>query len=195
MTQPTPTTEPRRSRPAALARMMLRLEANPSLDAGAAALEPLADALVSRPAVRRLLQGRALGHALHPLLTDVPIGAWLSATVLDLTGGEASRQAAQRLVGVGILAALPTAVTGLAEWASTDGGARRVGVAHALSSSLALALCTASWQARRRDRHTTGQQLSLAAGAVVALSGYLGGHLAVARKAGTRDPALSGTAA
>ncbi len=57
----------------------------------------------ARAACRDLLTGRWLGHAVHPVLTDLPIGFWTSAFTLDLIGGRRSRAAAQRLVGLGVL--------------------------------------------------------------------------------------------
>src|SRR5829696_1786301 len=64
----------------------------------------------------RALRGEWLGHALHPLLTDFPLGCWLSAGLLDLLGGRAARPAARRLVGLGLVATVPTVAAGLAEF-------------------------------------------------------------------------------
>jgi len=49
------------------------------------------------------MSGVWLGHALHPIMTDIPIGAWTSSVVLDWTGGRDSRSAADRLVLTGVL--------------------------------------------------------------------------------------------
>ena len=79
-----------------------------------AALDPVAKRLAAtvrgaaQPgALRDALSGRALGHALHPLLTDLPIGTWTSASLLDVIGGRHADRSARRLIGVGIAAALP----------------------------------------------------------------------------------------
>jgi hypothetical protein len=78
----------------------------------------LAFANVVRPGwAKDLLAGTWLGHPAHPMLTDLPIGAWTSAVILDLVGGKQARQAADERVGVGVLAAVPTAVTGLSDLA------------------------------------------------------------------------------
>jgi hypothetical protein len=66
------------------------------------------------------LSGTALGHPLHPPLTDVLIGAWTSAVALDWLGGKRGRLAADRLVALGVLSALPTAAAGLNDWATLD---------------------------------------------------------------------------
>ena len=167
-----------------------RLENLTALDPVVRAVRPLADALVADPVRRDLLRGTSLGHAIHPPLTDVPIGLWTSATVLDLVGGRGARPAAQKLVGLGILAALPTAVTGWAEWSGTEERVQRVGVVHAVSNVSALVLYTASYRARRRDQHRRGTALGLAASSALGLGGYLGGHLVSARKVGSRHPAF-----
>ena len=125
------------------------------------------------------LSGTFLGHTLHPLMTDLPIGSWTSAMVLDLTAGRAGRRAARRLIGIGILASLPTALTGVVEWAdSADrrSSTRRLGLVHALANVTALSLYAASYLARRRGRG--GRGLALAGGAALAVGGHLGGHLA-----------------
>ncbi|MFC4556205.1 DUF2231 domain-containing protein [Georgenia faecalis] len=171
-----------------LVRAALALEHTEALDPAVEALEPLAESLVAHDGMRRVLHGRVLGHALHPLLTDLPIGAWTSAAILDLT--KSSPAAARRLIGVGILSALPTAVTGWAEWTTTQGGAKRVGVVHAGANSAALVLYTGSWLARRRGHHGVGVAISLAAVAAVSAGGYLGAHLALARKVATHHPAF-----
>lgn len=173
----------------AIVRWTQRMERTDALDAPVRLLQPLADALLADRERANLLRGMWFGHAVHPTLTDLPIGAWTSATVLDLVGGAESRTAARRLVGVGILSAVPTAVTGLAEWGTTETWEKRVGVVHGVSNGVALGLFVASYVARRRGRQTRGAALGLAGGVVTALSGYLGGHLTEARKVSSRHPA------
>jgi uncharacterized membrane protein len=164
---------------------------------GARAVDRLGDLLsrVSRPAtasrpVRELLQGRGAGHALHPPLTDLPVGLWTSAVFLDLVGGAGSRDAARRLLGAGLVSAVPTAATGFAEWHDTGTPERRVGAVHAVLNTTALGLLGTSWLARGRGQHRTGVVTALAGMAVATGSAYLGGHLATARKVGSRDAAF-----
>jgi uncharacterized membrane protein len=172
--------------------LALKLEHAEGLDRLVEGIAHSAGTLVRNPKVADVLHGRFMGHALHPLLTDVPIGAWTSAFVLDLVGGKKSRPAATRLIGTGILAAVPTAVTGLAEFAATsDQAARRVGVVHALGNNVALGLYVLSYRARRRGHHLRGMGLGMAALGVVGGSGFLGAHLSLARKVATRDPAFA----
>lgn len=173
-----------------LVRAVQALEGMPALDSVAGVLSRLSTPLTRSPSVRELLQGRGAGHALHPPLTDLPVGFWTSALVLDLVGGEASREAARKLLGAGLLSAVPTAATGFAEWHDTGNPERRVGAVHALLNTTALGMLGASWLARTRGRHGAGVASALAGMAVATASAYLGGHLATARKVGTRDAAF-----
>ena len=141
-------------------------------------------------AVKDALSGTWLGHALHPLLTDVPVGAWTSALILDIAGGRTARPASQRLVGVGLAAAGPTAVTGWLDWADSEPGddaVRRIGIAHAISNVTAIALYGASYAARRRGAHGTGVTLGLAGAGALAAGGWLGGDLAYTRGVGVNE--------
>lgn len=168
-----------------------RLENATGLDGTVALLRRLSDPLLADAGRRAALHGRWLGHALHPLMTDAPIGFWVSANVLDLVGGKAARPAASRLVGLGVAAAVPTAVTGLAEWGATGPREQRVGVVHAAANTVALTCYTASLAARRRGRHGRGVLLGLAGAAATGLGGYLGGHLVSARKVSSRHPSFA----
>src|SRR5881397_2091872 len=127
------------------------LEAAAALDGPAQAVAKQARKLFPRGAVKDAVSGTWLGHALHPMLTDVVIGSFMSATLLDLLGGD--DESAQRLIGVGIAAYGPTALSGVNDWADTeiaDERVRRVGLTHAATNAVALTLFTASLLARRR---------------------------------------------
>jgi nitrite reductase/ring-hydroxylating ferredoxin subunit len=129
-------------------------------------------------ALKDALSGTWLGHAVHPLLTDVVIGSWTSASVLDLVGGD--DEAARRLIAVGIAAYAPTALTGASDWADSeavDTPVRRVGLAHAAMNLGALAMYSASLAARRRGRRGRGALLALTGAGLLGAAGHLGGHL------------------
>jgi nitrite reductase/ring-hydroxylating ferredoxin subunit/uncharacterized membrane protein len=127
--------------------------------------------------VKDVLSGTWLGHPLHPMLTDLPIGSWTSAFVLDIIGGKRGRNAADMLVGIGIVTALPTAAAGLSDWSDTIGEDRRIGTAHAIGNVAALTLYTLSWRARRRGRRGRGVLLGFMGAGAATVGGYLGGHL------------------
>ena len=165
-----------------------------------ARLDAPADLL--QPATRRLAAGRAgsflrgewLGHALHPMLTDLPIGFWTSAFVLDLIGGQSGRRASTRLIGLGLLCALPTAASGAVEWSDIDADRpRRLGVVHAAANSVAMALYYGSWRARHRGHPARGVALGIAGALAASVGGHLGGHLAYVEGMGTgeRRPAAA----
>jgi uncharacterized membrane protein len=184
-----PDADPARSPLPTAVRLTSRLERATALDPLTRVWQRAADALLADRTRADLLQGTWLGHAVHPVMTFLPLGSWVSATVLDLIGGRASRTAAQRLVATGIVTAVPTAVTGLAEYGPTQQRDKRTAVVHALSNSTALVLMTASYRARRQGRHARGVVLGLAAHAGTGLGGFLGGHLTEARKVSSRHPA------
>ncbi|MDP8911923.1 MAG: Rieske 2Fe-2S domain-containing protein, partial [Actinomycetota bacterium] len=134
-----------------------------------------------------VLAGTWLGHALHPLLTDLPIGSWTSATLLDLFGGDESDAASDRLVAFGLAAAVPTAVTGMTDWADTtrsDAHVRRIGVVHASANVAALALFAASLAARRSGNRRRGKVLGVAGMAALTAGGHLGAHLSYSKGVG-----------
>ena len=170
-----------------------RLEEAEALDGAVEAVRPAARALFATGARGAALRGDWLGHALHPLLTDLVVGTWTSATVLDLFGGDESSTAARRLVGTGLVAAGPTAWTGWAEWSAAGSRDKRVGLVHAVTNGVAIGVYTASWIARKRGRHSAGARLALAGTAVSGVGAYLGGHLLEARKVGSRHPAFETT--
>lgn len=179
-------------------RLAQRIEEASGLDGAVEGYDSLAQKVRDRPELDEALRGMWLGHAVHPLLTDLPLGMWTSATVLDLVGGETARPAARKLLGLGILTALPTAITGLAEWGSVsmkDKEVRRVGFVHAMSNNVALMLYVSSYRARRKaakrgDDRAVGVKRALAGGLVASFGGFLGGHLVEVRNVSSSHPAF-----
>ena len=182
---------PDASRPPTIVQLTERLEAARPLDVVAGAVQPLVDALLADPKRADLLHGMWVGHSIHPMLTDVPIGVWTSANILDFVGGKKSRKASQRLIAIGLLAAVPTAVTGWAEWGPLPRREQRIGVVHAVSNVSALALFANSGRARHKGSHAKGVLLGLAGSAALQLGGYLGGHLTEGRKVSSVHPAYA----
>lgn len=160
-----------------------------------AALDPLAHPLARavkrmappRSAVKDALSGTWLGHPLHPLLTDIPIGLFTSATALDVVGGSAARPAADRLVDLGLVSSLATAASGAADWSDTYGEEMRTGVVHAIANVLGIGLYTASALARRSGRRSAATTLSVAGLGVMSVGAYLGGHLSYSRGVGVNN--------
>jgi len=161
------------------------LEAADQLDTVTAPLTQAVRA-VPEPA-RRALAGDWLGHPLHPMLTDLPIGFWTTAWVLDLVGGRRSARVATAMVGLGVASALPTAAAGLVDWADLSAEKKRPGVVHAVANLAATGLYGLSFVARVRGRRFRGLALGMAGAAAATAGGYLGGHLAF----GTTAPSPS----
>lgn len=156
----------------------------------AKALDPAVDAMTDkitkvlpRGRLKDLLHGTWLGHPAHPLAVALPIGLWSGALLLDLTGGD--RAAARRLVGAGVLSAVPTAVSGWADWSELGLARRpkRVGLVHAGANALSILAFAGSWLARR-DGSSGGRGLAVVGAAGLTVGGYLGGHLAFAQAVG-----------
>jgi nitrite reductase/ring-hydroxylating ferredoxin subunit/uncharacterized membrane protein len=155
------------------------------------ALDPVADRLADAAhevipdgQVKDALSGSWLGHPLHPMLTDIPIGCFSSAAVIDVIGGRRGRKAADKLVLLGLASAVPTAASGWADWSETVGEARRIGVVHAAANVVGLACYAASYVNRKRGRRLRGVLQGFAGMGAMSVGGYLGGHLVFAKGIG-----------
>jgi nitrite reductase/ring-hydroxylating ferredoxin subunit len=163
-------------------RVLAGLEA---LDAPAKRIGKAVRSIVKPGPVKDALTGSWLGHALHPLLTDLTIGTFTSAVLLDWLGGARSQQAAERLIAIGLASTVPTVSSGYTDWADTevaDDAVRRIGIVHAATNATAASLFAASWLKRRGG--SSGRLLALAGGGAMAAAGYLGGHMALAEGVG-----------
>jgi nitrite reductase/ring-hydroxylating ferredoxin subunit/uncharacterized membrane protein len=125
--------------------------------------------------------GRWAGHPLHPALSDLPVGLWTGATLLDMTDrGPAPRSgldAAGMLSAAGIVASCATALTGLTDWTVSNEQDRRIGLFHGLLNTAALGLQCASLGTRMTGHRGTARALGAASLTVTAAAAYLGGHL------------------
>jgi nitrite reductase/ring-hydroxylating ferredoxin subunit/uncharacterized membrane protein len=169
------------------------VESIEALDAPGAFIGKKVRGAIGPGGFRDLLSGRFLGHPLHPVLTDVVIGSFMSATLLDVLGGPDSDDAAERLIAIGIAAYGPTALTGVTDWADSepvDDGVRRTGLVHAATNAAALTAYAASLAARRRGARGRGKLLGLAGVAALSAAGYLGGHLSFTKDVGPNQTAF-----
>jgi uncharacterized membrane protein len=167
--------------------LVARLESIEALDAAGRPIGRAVRALIPDGAPKDVLSGAWLGHALHPMMSDIPVGAWTSSLILDWTGGEDSRSAADRLILTGVLAAGATAATGWSDWADAEQASpavRRSGLVHAAANGTASALMMSSYLARKRGARGRGRLLSLAGSAALGAGGWLGGHLSYTLGAG-----------
>ena len=111
--------------------------------------------------VKNFLHGTWIGHPLHVILTDIPIGAWTSAIAFDALDSMSERRqysvAADTAVVLGLAGAVGAAAAGLTDWQDIDPPARRIGLVHGLLNVVSVALFGGSLLARRRGGRTTGR--------------------------------------
>lgn len=154
-------------------------------------LQKLVGALIgaNRKPPRRfksLLNGTWLGHPLHPVITDIPIAAWLIAALFDIiwliapAANAWAARGALALVLVGIAAALGAAATGLTDWSDTYGGERTTGLVHGLLMLTATILYAVSGVLRfttSSGENLAGVIAGFAGLAIVLYAASLGGDL------------------
>ena len=149
------------------------------------ALVPFRERHQDNLALELMHGGRWVGHPLHPALSDLPIGLWTAAAVLDVTDRDPAPghglDAAGMLSAAGIVASCATALTGLSDWTVSNEQDRRVGLFHGLLNTLALGLQGASLGTRMTGHRSTARALGAASLTVTAAAAYLGGHLVFTR--------------
>jgi nitrite reductase/ring-hydroxylating ferredoxin subunit/uncharacterized membrane protein len=169
-------------------RILRRLEEAQILDGPGDKLQSAVQAAVRPQQVRNALHGTWLGHPLHPVLVQFPVGAFMSAALLDLLPGR-GRAAATTLIAAGTAGAAPAIAAGLLDWSQMSPERRRVGLVHAAFNGVALSLYTGSLVARLRGRAGLGRILGYAGLSAAGLGAYLGGHLAYAQAGGANQAA------
>jgi nitrite reductase/ring-hydroxylating ferredoxin subunit/uncharacterized membrane protein len=170
-----------------ITRILNRLERASELDGVSDQLQKIVSSVVRPQAVEDLLHGTWLGHPLHPVLVQVPVGAFMSAAVLDLVPG--ARRAATTLIGVGVASSAPAIAAGLTDWSAMTKDRRRVGLVHAASNTVALGLYIASLSARSSGRTARGKALAVAGLSAAGMGAFLGGHLSYAQGGGMNHAA------
>jgi nitrite reductase/ring-hydroxylating ferredoxin subunit/uncharacterized membrane protein len=165
--------------------LLNRLEQAHALDGVTERMQAVVTKAVRPQRLRDLLHGTWLGHPLHPVLVQLPVGAFVSAAVLDLVPG--MRRAATSLITVGVATAPPAVLAGWTDWSQMTKDRQRVGLVHASANAVAVTLYAASLLARRRGR--SGRALAYAGFSVAGLGAYLGGHLSYAQSAGVNQAA------
>jgi len=91
--------------------------------------------------IQNFLNGTWLGHPVHSVVTDVPIGALTVAIVADVIGQHVVADVSMLL---GVLGMVVAAVTGLADYAEVDGNARNRATVHGTLMVVTLVLYTIS---------------------------------------------------
>jgi nitrite reductase/ring-hydroxylating ferredoxin subunit/uncharacterized membrane protein len=187
----------RRVRFIRLAALAERAERSPTLDGP---VQALSDVMVSvlPPGTRLddMLHGVPFGQPAHPSLVRLPLGCWTSAVLLDFLPdsphfpgtthlpGSPRFPASQALLAIGLVAAIPSAATGLADWSALHRHQQRVGLVHAIAQGSANTLFAASLLARLGGRNKAGKALALAGLTAATAGAYFGGYLALRLGAG-----------
>lgn len=165
--------------PAAMAE---RIERAPSLDHAIRSLSDFAVRVLPTGRRTDALHGVPFGQPAHPAVIRLPLGCWMSAVLLDFF--PSARRASSTLITAGLIASLPSAATGLADWSALHRHQQRVGIVHAAWQAGAVSLFGLSLLARAVGWDSDGRVLA-AGGIVTATAGaYLGGHLALRLGAG-----------
>jgi nitrite reductase/ring-hydroxylating ferredoxin subunit/uncharacterized membrane protein len=167
-----------------------RIERNEAISTVATTLKEKIEPLVGDGAVRDVLTGRWLGHPAHPAVVIAPLAGWFAGTLLDIVGGSAARSSAQRLVGIGTIAAMPAAMTGAADWLTTNSAEERVGTVHAALADGATVMYATSWLLRTRRHHRAAVAARLVGAGFAGATAFLGGHLSFRRGVGVTTVAF-----
>src|SRR6266567_7905292 len=146
--------------------------------------------------LKSLLNGTWFGHPLHPVITDVPITAWMLTAIFDIiwliSHTPWAAYGALVTVIVGLLGALGAIVTGLTDWSDTYGAERRVGLNHALFNASATILYLVSFLLRLLAGPGDGVAaaiLGFVGLACVFYAGYLGGEMVFTKGTGVNHTA------
>jgi nitrite reductase/ring-hydroxylating ferredoxin subunit len=164
-----------------------RIADKPTFDRAIEPARAAVQKLLRPQALKDLLHGTWLGHPLHPVLAQVPVGTWVSAGILDAI--PPARPAAAVLIGTGVAAAVPTALSGAADWSEQEVGVRRLGAVHAMANTVALSLYVGSLVARARGAGPLGRVLAYSGLGLASGSAAIGGHMSYAQSSGASHSA------
>jgi nitrite reductase/ring-hydroxylating ferredoxin subunit/uncharacterized membrane protein len=178
---------------------LAKLADQPALDALA---EPLSQAIrgayqaagdTGRRA-KNVAHGVWLGHPLHPVFTDLPLGAWTTGLVLDAvsatTHDRGMARAADVAIAVGLAGAAGAAITGLTDWSEISGRARRTGLVHGLLNIAATTLYATAYLLRKSGSRASGQRCALAGYSLAVGAAWFGGDLVYGQRIGVTHAAV-----
>jgi uncharacterized membrane protein len=165
-----------------LHRILSRAESLESVDTVADASARIAGRVVDGAHLGNALRGSWLGHPVHPLLITLPIGTWMTSLLFDVALRDPAT--ARRLIGIGLLATPPTVLAGWADYSLLDRRQRRVGLIHAGSNAVGVALFTLSYRSYQRERLRAARVYAVAGLIAISVGGALGGHLSYSQGAG-----------
>jgi nitrite reductase/ring-hydroxylating ferredoxin subunit/uncharacterized membrane protein len=140
------------------------------------------------------MHGVWLRHPLHPVFTDIPIGAWTAGLVLDACadGDSGMERAADIALGVGLVGAAGAAITGLTDWSETSGRSQRTGLIHGLLNIAATTMLATSYILRKRGARDAGKAWAIAGYGIATGSAWLGGDLVYDQRIGVTHAVVDG---
>jgi uncharacterized membrane protein len=127
-----------------------------------------------------------LGHPLHPIIVVFPLGLLSTAVIFDLlylaTDTVAFLPVAFYMILAGIVSGLIAELFGLIDWLQMKRGtrAKNIGFWHGLGNAILVGLFTGSLVFRQTPNaipDTTALAFSFAGGALLMLTGWLGGEM------------------
>jgi len=131
-------------------------------------------------------KAKLFGHPIHQAIIVFPLGVLATAVIFDvihrITGTAHWAEVSFWMICAGVIAGLVAAPFGFIDWLGIPSGtrAKRVGALHGLGNVIVVLLFAASWIMRRENPTAPGAfafVLSLAAGGLALLTGWLGGEL------------------
>ena len=161
------------------ARLFTKLEDIPGLESLSNGIAGALAPVTRHRVLMDALHGRWIGHAIHPALSDLPIGLWSGASLLDLLDDE---RGATIMTAAGCVSAVATAATGTADWSVTAGRDRRLALVHGLANSVALGIQVGALTARIRGHRRLGRLLSGTGLCVGMATAFVGGELVFGRE-------------
>lgn len=134
-------------------------------------------------------------HPIHPMLVSLPIGLWIFSFVCDLTfvlGQGVSLWATLgfwTMIG-GLAGALLAAIPGVIDMLSLRGQPKKIALAHMGLNLTVVALYAVNLWMRLGGTAIAGLPLALsvAAIALLAVSGWLGGQMVYVHRVGVNEP-------
>jgi nitrite reductase/ring-hydroxylating ferredoxin subunit/uncharacterized membrane protein len=179
--------------------IMEKIDEQEWLDTAGAAIQPvILDAFKAGGKtgkdIKNMLHGKWLGHPVHPMITDVPVGAWTTAAVLDtmeLFGNDQYKDGADAAVSIGLVGAVGAAITGMTDWTGTTEIERKAGLLHGMLNVGATALYIASLIMRRKkSSRRAAITLSMLGYGITTASAYIGGNLVYNQQMGVDHTAI-----
>lgn len=178
------------------------VERTPALERGGDTVAQAVVRVTGRTELTRdmadLLHGLWLGHPLHAVLTDVTIGTWTSAILLDMasiiTDSDQLEEGADFLTAFGTMSAGATAATGLNDYSRIKDDAKREGLLHGLLNAAAITSYAISTAARLMGKRRLGLGASVLGFGITLYSAWIGGDMVYRKRVGVNHAIQPGEA-